>query len=42
MTKKRCAYLTMECTDGWTIDAELGFADAFDHYVTRKAGEMLQ
>ena len=25
MMKKRCAYLTMECTDGWSIDAELGF-----------------
>ena len=26
MTRKRCAYLTMECSDGWTIDADLGFA----------------
>ena len=25
-TAKRCAYLTMDSTDGWTIDADLGFA----------------
>ena len=25
MTPKRCAYLTMDCTDGWAIDADLGF-----------------
>jgi hypothetical protein len=25
MTGKRCAYLTMQNPDGWTIDAELGF-----------------
>ena len=25
MTGKRCAYLTMEDTDGWSIDADLGF-----------------
>ena len=25
MTSRRCAYLTMENTDGWSIDAELGF-----------------
>lgn len=25
MTPKRCAWLTMECTDGWAIDADLGF-----------------
>ena len=23
--RKRCAYLTMDSTDGWTIDADLGF-----------------
>lgn len=26
MTARRCAYLTMENLDGWSIDAELGFA----------------
>ena len=25
MTRKRCAYLTMDNTEGWTIDADLGF-----------------
>jgi hypothetical protein len=25
MTDKRCAYLTMASTDGWSIDADLGF-----------------
>ena len=30
MTRKRCAYLTMDCTDGWAIDADLGFGSMQD------------